>query len=289
MHDGRQNALERLHKDRISAGDIATQLWCEKQMELNYLHGKRFTAAMKEGQEIHEEFQEKVYVHLPVKTRTYNEYLFKTAYENYMSIKRLKEESLCREVTVYGSINGYKVVGKIDELQIEKGKVSILEYKAIDLRNFNKEPYVRPHMMQISLYKKLLQDIRNRTYAYSNFSNSYRLNEIKLGEEFINDLRQFNINYTSMTDMFQKMFDEMHSLPEIDNRLMIRYIDRNSGEEIGNVAINYDEYRMDSQIVDILRYWNGEREARPVVEGEKWKCRPCKFFGKECTVWFRRL
>jgi len=35
-----------------------------------------------------------------------------------------------------------------------------------------------------------------------------------------------------------------------------------------------------------MKYWNGEVKARPVSEEEKWKCRFCRFYGKECKVWY---
>ncbi len=286
--DSEQTVLEKLHKNGITATDIATQFWCERQMELNNLYKPTPTKAMEKGARMHEAWQAKAYVPLSVETRSYPDFLYKIAYENYMTLKRLKEGKEGRELMVYGSVNGYRLSGKIDELKIRDGKTVIVEDKTVKEGMTIDNAHTKPHIVQIMLYRKMLDDIRCRSYSYDNFANVYRLSKAKLSEEFLKGLGEINLKgkYLSLESMYRKMFEEMHAMPELCDDLELRYVDRRSGTVAAELKVRYDRDMLAGDLSYAMQYWRGERESTPVAGQERWKCNSCKFFGKKCMVWW---
>lgn len=284
----KKRVLERLGKNSISATDIASQFWCEKQMELNYLYGRRYTKEMARGSRIHEELQAEVYVPLAIEPINYTDFLYKELYENYLSIKGLKERGIGREIRIYGSINGFKVTGKIDELKLVDGKVVVVENKTRETRFAIDEAIVRPHKVQIMLYKYMLDEIIERRYTHQNFENTYIKGLKPLSERFVEELKALGVegSLLSIEGIYKKMFDEIYTMPQISDELEIHYIDRFTGAKVQTIAFKYNYNELRGLLIDAMRYWNGEVEARPVNESEKWKCRFCRFYGKECKVWY---
>ena len=288
MDGFKRSALERLGRKSIAIKDISLQFWCEKQMELYHTAKQKPTAAMERGTQIHEKMQKSVYIPLTVEPSNYSDWMYKVAYENCTSMKSLKEKGKCREVMIYGSINGYKLSGKIDQLSIVSGKVEITEDKSTNKSSSINEAISRPHIVQIMLYRKFLEDIREGIYSYDNFSFSYKLDTMTLSDAFTSGLREIGINdeLMSVPSIYKNMFNEIHTMPELSSQMEIRYIDKTSLSEFYNMKVPYDRKAMDIYIRDAMGYWNGDRQARPVPIDEKWKCRLCRFYGKECTTWW---
>ncbi|MGC8710485.1 MAG: PD-(D/E)XK nuclease family protein [Candidatus Micrarchaeia archaeon] len=283
-----KDILGKLGKSSILATDIASQFWCEKQMELNYIYGKRYTKAMAKGTKIHEELQAQTYVPLAIEPINYTDYLYKEGYENYLSLKSLKSKGVGREIKVYGSINGYRLVGKIDELKMVRGKVVVVENKTREMKYQISEAIMRPHKIQVMLYKKILDDIMSKNYTIDNFMNTYGKGLKPMSEHFFQQLEAFNIekSLASIEGIYKKMFEEIYTMPPISESLEVQYIDRYTGEKAAAVSFKYEKEKFEDLIINAMKYWNGEVEARPVSESEKWKCKFCKFFGNECKVWY---
>ncbi|VVB76849.1 Exonuclease V - a 5' deoxyribonuclease [uncultured archaeon] len=283
------SVMSRLNKTSIRVTDIANQFWCERQMELNCLHGTKFTKEMAKGRSIHAELKDEVYVPLTVETVTYKDYLYKAAYENVMSLHSLKADGMCREVRVFGSINGYKVSGQIDEMRIKDGKVQVVERKTTQAGRQITGSYSKTHAVQVMVYRKLMEDIRSKRYAYENFAINYGVGPGKdgLSEEFKRGLDAIGIHGITQStyEMYKKMFSEIYTMPELSNDLEIAYVDRASGKQIGSLDIPYTEEAVNKDLTWAMGFWLGKRESQPVPESEVRKCGFCKFFGKECTVW----
>lgn len=293
--DQNRGVLEKLKKNSILATDIASQFWCELQMELNYLHGKEYTKAMQGGAEVHKKLEKEGHIAVEIKALNYADFLYKEAYENYLSLKSLNENGIGREIKVYGSVNGFKVSGKIDELKIENGKVVIVESKTKSLNSRLdgasttgiKETTMRTHKIQVMLYKKLLDDLQNRNYTYQNFYVSYGIKNMKLSDSFLKQLEAIGVpeEIRNHNSIYNLMFEQIAKMPPISSTLLISYLDRASGKEFASVKVEYNKADFDKTLVDVMGYWLGERSARPVIEEEKWKCNWCKFFRNECKVW----
>jgi len=283
-----KGVLEKLGKNGISATDIASQFWCEKQMELNYLYGKRYTKEMARGAKIHEELQAETYVPLTVEPINYTDFLYKELYENYLALKGLKQRGVGREIIIFGSINGFKLSGKIDELKLENGKIVVIEVKTRETRYVINEAVVKPHRVQAMLYKYMLDEIVSKSYTHENFENAYLKGLKPLSNRFLDQLKALSIegNLLSIESVSKKVFEEIYTLPPIGDELELHYIDRFTGEKVQTMKFKYNKEELKKLLIGAMRYWNGEVKARPVSEEEKWKCRFCRFYGKECKVWY---
>jgi exonuclease V len=287
MNGKMEPALARLHKRSISATDICSQFWCEKQMELNYLKPTQPTKEMVGGSRIHEKLKEAVYMKLDAEPVTYGDALYKQAYENYMSLLSLREKGVCRELKIYGSFNGYRISGQVDEIRNADNKSMIVERKTV---KDNKAPNPSTsllHRIQIMLYRKLLGDILEGSYTFDNFCNSYGIEKIRMSDQFTSALPSIGVReeFMGLTNIFRIMFREASSMQQLSDRLLISYMNRSDGKEATEVLIDYDRSFINGKLAHAMGYWNGEREASPVIEEEKWKCNFCRFFRNECTVW----
>ncbi len=283
----RANVLRKLGKSGITASDISSQLWCEKQMELNYMYGKRYTKAMTEGSRIHSELEDEVRVALSAEPITYYDSLYKIGYESYFALKGLAEKKIGREIRIYGSVNGYRITGQIDELRLKGGNTVVVENKTKESGKPIDEAVLRPHRAQVMLYRKMLDDIKSGAYSYENFASTYRIGSGELSEQFVKQLKVLGLEsgMISLSKIYSSVFDAIISLPKLSDKLEIHYIDRFTGSTIADVYVEYSADQINSILVDSMGYWNGEREARPVPREEKWKCNFCKFFGRECKVY----
>ncbi len=115
--------MEKLHKSVIRATDIAAQFWCEKQMELGYLYGHEIeTKEIAKGKEIHEELESETNVPILLQAKSYADFMYKSLYTTYEALETLKRNKKSRELLLYGNLGKFKVVGKMDELEISGGK-----------------------------------------------------------------------------------------------------------------------------------------------------------------------
>ncbi|HIH50243.1 MAG: PD-(D/E)XK nuclease family protein [Candidatus Micrarchaeaceae archaeon] len=284
------SVLSELHKSSIRASDIAAQYWCERQMEYNYRYGRKITAQIKEGRAIHEELESETNVPIILQPRNYPDALYRDLYRSYMALLSLPENKRTREVSIYGSINGYTVVGKIDELQTNDGEITILEDKTKQSDTIPSESQSLTHKVQIMTYKKMVDDIKDGSYGLANFTAAYHTDEMALSEEFKRQLDAIKVQkeLQGVSKIAKRFFDAFASVGKVSGRLHIRYINQFSGKEIKLYKFDYRKEEMDDIIKYILKYWNGERESMPVPENEQWKCNYCVFFGKECKVWYKQ-
>ncbi len=259
-------------------------------MEYNYRYGRKITAQIKEGRAIHEELENETNVPIILQPRNYPDALYRDLYRSYMALLSLKENGRTREVSIYGSINGYTVVGKIDELQSKDGEITILEDKTKQSDTIPSESQSLTHKVQIMMYKKMTEDILEGSYGIQNFVKAYRTNEMVLTEEFKRQLDAINVpkELQEVSKIAKKFFDAFASSGKLNANLRIRYINQFTGKEIKLYKFDYKKEEMDEMIKYILKYWNRERESMPVPESEQWKCNYCVFFGKECKVWYKQ-
>jgi exonuclease V len=284
------SVLSELHKSSIRVSDITAQYWCERQMEYNYKFGQRITKEIKKGKSIHDELEGEVNVPIILQPKNYADALYKTIYTSTEALKALVKNKKTREVQLYGSIGGYSVVGKIDQLEIKSDKVVIVEDKTRANGNIPSDAQQLVHKIQVLVYKKMLDDLKDGLYGYQNFEMAYHIKSLILTEEFKRQLDAIKIDGGMQTiqSVAKDFFNTLNAIGSIDNTLHIRYINQFTGEEIKQHKIEYSKEEVDGIIKYILKYWNGERESMPVPETESWKCKFCVFYGKECKVWWNQ-
>ncbi len=280
--------LKRLKKQSIRATDIASQYWCERQMELNYLYGKETTAEQKKGSDVHKEMEEKTNVPVVLMTKSYADFMYKILYTSVLALETLLKNKRSREIQVYGMIDGFPVVGKMDMLELRDGEIFIWEDKTKANDNLPTEPQLLTHKIQVMLYRKLLDDIRSGKYPREQFRKIYGTATLIVTPEFARQLDALGIEkkMQSVDALVDTYFDGMTSLAAISETLHIRYINQFTGKEIKVYRFQYDRQSIESSLEFVLKYWKGERESLPVPETEKWKCNYCVFFGNRCKVWW---
>ncbi len=282
------NVLEKLNKSSIRVSDIAAQYWCERQMELNYIHGAKITEEIRKGKQIHGELESETNVPIVLMPRSYADFLYKGLYTSYIALKALQQNKKTREVQIYGSINGFRLTGKIDQLDIKDNEVVVTEDKTKGSDKLPSEAQMLTHRVQVMVYKKVLDDIHAKKYTSDNFKKAYRTYNLRITDEFARQLNALEVQkemqgIDSISDMF---FASLEKLDKISDTLCIRYINQSTGKLIDTHKFKYTDNEMSSVLDFVLKYWKGERESLAVPQNEKWKCNFCAFFGKECKVWW---
>ncbi len=282
------DALKRLRKASIRASDIASQYWCEKQMELNYLYGQKITAEIKKGRQIHGELESETNVPIILMPKSYADSFYRGLFTSLRALKALKENRKTREVQVYGSIEGFKIVGKIDQLEIKDDEVVVQEDKTRSNDNLPSEAQMLTHRVQVMLYRKLLDDIHSKKYDADNFKRMFGTSTLFLTSEFKRQLQSLEVENSMMSvnAVADELFSTFQGMGRISDTLQIRYINQFTGKQTKLEKIKYTDGEMDGIVKFVMEYWKGGRSAMPVPMEEKWKCNFCAFFGKECKVWW---
>lgn len=259
-------------------------------MELNYIYGSKITKEIKKGAAIHESLEEQANIPVVMQPKSYSDALYKSLYTSYLAVSTLPERQKCREVQMYGSIGGYKLVGRIDQLAMENGKVVVSEDKTKANFKMPSEAQVITHKAQLLIYRKMLEDLVVGEYGIKNFSVGYSIDKLKLSDEFLRQIKAMGIEeyLWSVPAVAHAFFSALTKLGGVSNSLKIRYLDQITRDEIKIYTFDYNKSDADNVITYVLKYWNGERKALPVPENEKWKCNFCVFYGKECKVWWQQ-
>jgi exonuclease V len=259
-------------------------------MELNYLYGSKITKEIKEGRAIHESIEDQINIPIVMQPKSYADFLYKSLYTSYVSISNLRSRGKCREVQMYGSANGYKLVGRIDQLELDSGKVVISEDKTKASFKLPTEAQLKTNKIQLLVYRKMLEDIVTGGYGIKNFSVGYSTSNLRLTEEFIRQLNAMGVEQVLQTvpSISMAFFGAFSRLGALSDTMKLRYLDQITGDEIKIYTFEYNKEETNEAIKHVLKYWNGERKAAPVPEGERWKCNFCVFFGKECKVWWQQ-
>jgi len=285
--------MEKLHKSSISVTDISSQYWCELKMELNHLYGEERTAEMRKGLDVHEELENKINLPIELEPRSFSDALYKTLYTNYEALQVLKKNKKTREFKIYGSVNGFRISGKIDELAMIDDETAIIEDKTIGRGKSGEkfqptEARTRSDKVQVTLYKKLLDDVGEGRYTLENFRHGYRTKSLKITNEFKLQLDTLKIENSmqSVDSMASRFFESALKIGPISNALQIRYIDRFTNKQVSSQRFTYSSSEANSIIKFAFKYWNGERDALPVPSEERWKCTFCYFYGRQCKVWW---
>ncbi|MGC8649044.1 MAG: PD-(D/E)XK nuclease family protein [Candidatus Micrarchaeia archaeon] len=282
------NILKKLKKSNIRVTDIAAQFWCEKQMELGYIYGHKITAEIKKGKDIHEVLENETNIPIILMPKNYADALYKILYTSVLAIETLFENNKSREIQVYGAVDGFPLVGKVDMLELKDGAVILLEDKTKATDTLPNTPQLYTHKIQIMFYKKMLDELIQKKYTKEDYKRQYNIDKLVISDEFKRQLDALNVKKEdqNLDSIVTKYFSMFPKLGKIDDMLKIRYINQFTGNEIKTYKFLYDKNEVDNILKFILGYWKGEREALTVPESENWKCKYCGFYGKECTKWW---
>lgn len=282
------SVLSDLHKSGIKVSDIAAQYWCERQMELRARHGAKITNEIRKGAQIHGELEDQVNVPMFLQPKSYPDYMYKQLYTSHAALVSLRENGKGREIQMYGSIGGYRLVGRIDMLQMSGGKVVIWEDKTKANGKPPSEAQLHTNRIQLLVYRRMLDDLVSGDYTERNFTRAYSTEKMVLTAEFVRQLKALGVPDPEMDigRIAGRLFTEFRGLGSVSDSMRLRYLQQSTGNEIQIYSFDYNKEETQGIVKYVLGYWNGERESNPVPESEKWKCEWCEFFGDKCKVWW---
>jgi hypothetical protein len=270
----------------LMVSELAQQLWCEKRVELELLHGKEETGYMRVGRERHEELFEEITPILTVEPETWIDEIFLRCYQMWSLSCKVLNEGIAREIPVYGRIGAMMVKGVIDELVIKNKELIVTETK---VRASGSVPdyhaYIRVVEFQLSMYKLLLDHIIDGRFTYADVMKVYKIRkDMTISETLYRSFPEKSLFTTSLGVMVVTAFEAVKSLPHPSDTMVVRYENQDK-EVIGEREFVFDRKALHRSIGFVLGFWEGKREAVPVVKN-LWKCEYCPgALRRECGVY----
>jgi exonuclease V len=278
----------------IPASYIARQFWCEMQVDLRRKYGDIKKPEKERGKEIHKDLLLEIGEVIPVKVKTPVDFLYFTLHNISVGIDRYNRDGITREFRIFFKFNSVTIRGIIDEIREveEKGnkRIRIMETKT---RSVNKRPspaQIYGDKIQGMIYRYGLNSLISMNMKLEEIYDAFNVKpeEMSLSEEFI-ESSKISAELTSWETSkllgvaIAGTFKEMIELPELSNRIELRYIYQKSGNEIYKEEYKFDPEYFGQKMRWALDYWLGRREPVPVGERNQWKCNFCGYKDK-CPV-----
>jgi hypothetical protein len=257
------------------------------QTELDLQYGKKRTEIMVAGDLRHQELHEEVAELVPVKTKTMADRIAVLFQNMSTDLSRLLQEGLTRELFVMGSIPPLKVLGQIDELVQQDGEVLIRDYKTRRTPRFPSTWQQRCEEMQLMFYHRLLTDITSGEFTLDDALVLFNLDRNdSVSNELSSTVSKKGLPLLSLnvSEIGEQAFSLAKQLPPVSEEFTIIYEHQESKSRIGEHHFRLNRPRFSRELGFILEYWRGEREAIPVGEKNRWKCRFCEHVSI-CPVW----
>ncbi|EKG17671.1 Defects-in-morphology protein 1-like mitochondrial [Macrophomina phaseolina MS6] len=186
-------------------------------------------------------------------------------------------------------------------------KVWITDVKTRGNRILPQGSSMRPTVMQLMIYRKLLADLatdqvdaevvfkRYRLNPNENFTDAFVAEVGDVGYDFrerSSDDREASFSsqteavselfaHNTLTKLWRLMIQEFGKTisgpSSIGQVLRAEFRQQQTGEILGSKTLVYDEGSLNSYIADEMKWWRGERKAKGVDIEEAFKCRICEF------------
>jgi len=258
-------------KSGVNVTDLSSQLWCEKQLEFSLYLGREKTKKMIQGEKIHEDLQKEVVDIIEVSPLTFHDFLALKLINMNESINILLSQGLIREIPVLGKVNKLFIKGLIDELIIKENKIILLDTKTRHSDSMPSKEQVISAEFQLTLYKFLLDNLRQGNFNYIHFMKYYNLKyNNQISDEFSKEL---NLEDKNIMSLAKKTFLRFEELPEISDNLVLRYRYKDNIIKEHNFTFDQDKF---IEIYNFIEeYW---LEKRPALRTTNlWKCNHCEF------------
>ncbi|GFE52613.1 exonuclease V [Babesia ovis] len=266
----------------LSVTDLSSQLWCEKQIELVLITGrKRVTKEMEQGIERHEQLELDDHDIVEVKVYTNEDYLGIKMLNSINLIEQLLSTGKCRELWIFGNFNGYVIRGVIDQLELvpaeQKGKKQVLisDTKTRSQRRKPSVSQMQGASLQVQTYAIMLEQMRRNEVQFDVLYTSF---ECDKEASFVSEELVDEGCLAKLEKRFCKVFSK---LPEIATTMQLSY--ECQGEVFETSEIPLQKQSTMYTIQYLCNFWDGHREAEPVSKNESWKCKMCEF-KDECEV-----
>ncbi|XP_071553075.1 exonuclease V-like isoform X1 [Panulirus ornatus] len=280
--------------------DLCSQMWCEQQLEYrlslppddNIPEPEQVT----KGSSLHlaRELEVQDYVNVTV---TSSEDIFAVKVLNLLIVLKsilTQSSDVHREVPIFGVVDGVFIIGKIDEIRVDR-ETFHLDIVDLKTRRTKKPPgraQKATHNTQVMLYKHLFDDLIRGLIPRHSLMTTLKLDlEQTLGESVtshissgltsILDGNEKNRSWT-LSHLLDHLKNAAESLPFI-NQLFIDYVWQEDEQTFLIEEVKYDDIWLRSQMTKCMRYWRGERECQGVDIEDAWKCHSCDY--QESCSW----
>lgn len=283
----RGSILEKYGLTHLNVTHVSQQFWCERQVELSLECPREDSPATLAGQEIHKEYLLELMRETEVATLTADDAAYVLLLNIRNGLEQLISEGITRELYVFGRAAGFPIAGIIDELSLKDGHVVILDHKTRLRPTLPPPPSVKPTEIQVMLYRKLLEDVRNGDYTYEDFIADTGLKEGgAISDELRGQLESegMAVEDGSVARLAREVFEQFTSLPQLSDFLIVRYIHQETGDHIGDKAILYDPKFLTHKLAHAGQFWEGQRKAARAGFREKWKCNYCEYKESLCMA-----
>ncbi len=276
----RGSLLEKYGLTHLNVTHVSQQFWCERQVELSLVCPRGDTPETLAGQEIHKAYLLELVREASVETLTADDAAYVLLLNILNGLEQLMSEGITRELYVFGQAAGFPIAGIIDELSLNDGHIVLLDHKTRLRPTLPPPPSVKPTEVQVMLYRKLLEDLRNGDYSYGDFIADTGLNE---GGTISDELRVqlesegIVVEDGSVARLAREVFDAYGKLPPLSDFLIVRYVHQETGDHIGDKAILYDPRFLAHKLAHAGQFWEGQRKAARAGFREKWKCNYCEY------------
>ncbi|KAL0254818.1 hypothetical protein SLS55_009342 [Diplodia seriata] len=193
----------------------------------------------------------------------------------------------------------------------QQRKVWITDVKTRGSKTLPQGSSMRPTVMQLMMYRKLLADLatnlvdaeiifrRYRLRSGENFTDAFVAEIGGLDSNFQYDLSDGHevllssqhdtvselLAHNSLSKLWCLMIQEFRKTISGPNAvgqvLRAEFRHQQTGDILGSKTLVYEEGTLDSYLAEEMRWWRGERKAKGVDIEEAFKCRICEF-AEEC-------
>ncbi|MCD1295115.1 hypothetical protein CUJ83_08905 [Methanocella sp. CWC-04] len=278
--------LEKYGKSRLRVTDISQQFWCERQVELSLEFPREETPETIAGSDIHRELMHEIIEEIEAVPETVEDEAYLLLLNIDTGLEQLLSGGKTRELRVFGKAGGFPISGTIDEISISGNRTFVLDHKTRRTPRMPSPAAIKTTQVQVMLYRKMLQDLKDGIYAYDDLITDLKLpvpGEISPG--FIKELGSggVKVDCMSVEEICGRVFDRFRRIPELSDSMIIRYIYQGTKEHIGDKIIEYDPVSLESKIAYAGLFWEGKRKAFRVKQSERWKCSYCEYNDGRCV------
>lgn len=274
-----KHPLAQFRKYGLKVTDFSDQLWCEKQMEFTLHRGKEKTEAMVQGSARHQELHEEITEIVEVKATSREEWWGLQLYNAWACLRQLRHEGICREIPVFGKIQGIWLLGIVDELiEGEDGQVVLSDTKTRRKPSLPSDAQKLTTRIQLMLYKHMFDQLVTADFPSDDYFTELRLNpEAPFSSEFIDGFEGLRLPGHDLGTALEETLATFRKAEPLAPKLETRYEWQTDQSYLGSDIFPFSKNWLQHQVKTSLSYWRGQREARGVPRSERWKCRFCNF------------
>jgi len=262
----------------VKVTDMSAQLWCEKQVEFSLTKPRIRTVEMKKGEDIHTDKEAELYEMIEVVPKTKEDKILMKLHNTMVALQGFNETGIAREIPVWGKFNSLKVVGIVDELKTEDGRLVVADTKTRKSPTLPRIAQSKPSRFQLMAYKELVDEISHGDYKPEDLLRHYGFTvDSAASPEFMAQHKEHGIDFEpNILKSATKAFSMFKEIPIIE-MMRLSYEEQSSGKLIGKDEFPFDYEHFWAHCKFCEGFWRGERSSVPVSDYNSWKCSYCQY------------